>query len=321
MARWSTRVKDHPQCSSAVVVESWPCTTAPRYSSGPGSGPSPTGFGPAAAAGAACWPGSPPNLLTEDRRRICVAGRGRPGPGRRRHPHLGDELDPVESPIGRLTAASSGNVHRTLPSRQRTVRLDGIPGHNRPRLFDSTPSATGSGPSSVACPRSSGAARNGTATDGRTAVGGSTSTGPSLHWFGCRTACVTRWTSGLDDAWSRPCHRDQRLHASSSVPSFVATHAPFASPAHFAGPCRPTAGPKVPTWAPPGPPTRQGLTTATLRPGPRSGELGPAAQSSRPGTVGEVGPRRGSSLTTGSFPRDASRTRRACYQAPGSPQV
>ena len=27
----------------------------------------------------------------------------------------------------------------TLPGRQRTVRLDGIPGENHPRLFDSTP--------------------------------------------------------------------------------------------------------------------------------------------------------------------------------------
>ncbi len=36
---------------------------------------------------------------------------------------------------------------------------------------------------------------------------------------------------------------------------------------------------------------------------------------------GEVGPGRGFGLSTGPFPQAASRTRRACLQAPGAPQV
>ena len=36
---------------------------------------------------------------------------------------------------------------------------------------------------------------------------------------------------------------------------------------------------------------------------------------------GEVGPRRGAGLSTGPFPRAASRTRRASFDAPGSPQA
>ncbi len=41
----------------------------------------------------------------------------------------------------------------------------------------------------------------------------------------------------------------------------------------------------------------------------------------RQSRVGEVGPGRGASLSTGPFPRAASRTRRAPFNAPGSPQA
>ncbi len=58
------------------------------------------------------------------------------------------------------------------------------------------------------------------------------------------------------------------------------------------------------------PPTSTRSSTGTSR-----------RSSPRSSTDGEVGPRRGSGLATGPFPRTASRTRRAPFNAPGSPQV
>ena len=86
------------------------------------------------------------------------------------------------------------------PGRQHTVRLDGIPGAEPPAPVRHPSGVTGSGTSSVAGPRSSGAARNDTAPDGRAAVGGSTNKSPSFHRVRCRTTYLTGWRRGFDDA-------------------------------------------------------------------------------------------------------------------------